>query len=585
MVSSSIAPNKEVYQQFSLSVVVIGSGGAGSITTGNLLLEACARAGCFGIMTRSVGPQIRGGEAAAMLRLSADPVTCISDRYDILLAMDWNNVDRFAGEIPLDADSIIIADPGAGEIPEIITASNAGVVKLPIGDLAKEVKKGRPNMIALGILAEMMDLPRDAVTVAVAKQLGGKGEQVLQSSLAAIDTGRNACSGLARRPAPHNNSNGSEHWIISGNEALGLGAVRGGIRFVAAYPITPATDVLEWMASGLARVGGTLVQAEDELASINMIIGAAYGGVPSLTATSGPGLSLMIEGLGLAVGSEIPIVVVDVMRVGPSTGIATKPEQSDLNIAVYGFHGDAPHVVLAPTSINDCLFTAQWGVYLAEAMQVPALILSDQYLGQAHEIISPPATVSYRAQREIALQPDAGFRRYAVTESGISPMSIPGTPGGEYTADGLEHSPKGTPSTSSEDHAVQMEKRARKVTGFDYGDHWADVEGEGDIAVITWGSTTGAVREALKRLGHQGIENIKIISIRLLLPVQSEQFSAAMEGVNNVLIVEQSHSAQFHHYLRAHYDLPARVEVLHRAGPLVLRPAEIVEKIKSWSTS
>ena len=583
--NSRIAPEKEVYQQFSLSVVVIGSGGAGSITTGNLLLEACARAGCFGIMTRSVGPQIRGGEAAAMLRLSADPVTCISDRYDILLAMDWNNVDRFAGEIPLDSDSIIIADPGAGQIPELIIRSHARVVELPIGDLAKQVKKGRPNMIALGILAELMDLPRDSVIVAVEKQLGSKGEQVLETSIAAVDAGRNASSGLAKRPAPHNNSNGSEHWIISGNEALGLGAVRGGIRFVAAYPITPATDVLEWMASGLARVGGTLVQAEDELASINMIIGAAYGGVPSLTATSGPGLSLMIEGLGLAVSAEVPIVVVDVMRVGPSTGIATKPEQSDLNIAVYGFHGDAPHLVLAPTSINDCLFTAQWGVYLAEAMQVPALILSDQYLGQAHEIISPPTPVSYRAKRDIALQPDNAFQRYAVTESGVSPMSIPGTPGGEYTADGLEHSPKGTPSTRSEDHAVQMDKRARKVTGFDYGDHWADIEGNGDIAVITWGSTTGAIREALNRLRREGVNNIKLISIRLLLPVQRERFCAAMNGINKVLIVEQSHSAQFHHYLRAHYELPPGVEVLHRAGPLVLRPVEIVEKIRSWSTS
>jgi len=293
----------------------------------------------------------------------------------------------------------------------------------------------------------------------------------------------------------------------------------------------------------------------------------------------------MMEGLGLAVGSEVPVVVVDVMRVGPSTGIATKPEQSDLNIAVYGFHGDAPHLVLAPNSISDCLFTAQWGVYLAEAMQVPALILSDQYLGQAHEIIHPPKPVSYTAQRAIAVQPDAGYRRYAVTESGISPMSIPGTTGGEYTADGLEHSTAGTPSTRAEDHAMQMDKRARKVAGFAYGDHWADIEGDGEVAVITWGSTTGAIREAIKRLRHEGMNNIRLISIRLLLPVQQEYFSAALIGVNRVLIVEQSHSAQFLHYLRAHYSLPPDVEVLHRAGPLLLRPAEIVEKIKSWSAS
>ena len=316
-----------------------------------------------------------------------------------------------------------------------------------------------------------------------------------------------------------------------------------------------------------------------------MIIGASYGGVPSLTATSGPGMSLMMEGLGLAVGSEVPVVVVDVMRVGPSTGIATKPEQSDLNIAVYGFHGDAPHLVLAPNSISDCLLTAQWGVYLAEAMQVPALILSDQYLGQAHEIIHPPQPVSYIAQRAIAAQPDADYRRYAVTESGISPMSIPGTPGGQYTADGLEHSIAGTPSTRAEDHAMQMDKRSRKVAGFDYGDLWADIEGDGEVAVITWGSTTGAIREAVKRLRREGMDNIRLISIRLLLPVQQERFNAALNGVSRVLVVEQSHAAQFLHYLRAHYPLPPQVEVLHRAGPLLLRPAEIVEKIKSWRAS
>ncbi len=159
--------------------------------------------------------------------------------------------------------------------------------------------------------------------------------------------------------------------------------MRGGVRFAAAYPITPATEILEWLAPNLPQVGGVLLQAEDELASINMIIGASFGGTPALTATSGPGLSLMIEALGLATAAEMPIVVVDVMRGGPSTGIPTKSEQADLNIAVYGLHGDAPHLVLAPQSVADCLFTTQWAVHLAEALQTPAIVLSDQFVGQA----------------------------------------------------------------------------------------------------------------------------------------------------------------------------------------------------------
>ena len=161
-----------------------------------------------------------------------------------------------------------------------------------------------------------------------------------------------------------------------------MGALRGGVRFAAAYPITPASEILEWLAPSFAKVGGVLLQAEDELAAINMIIGASFGGTPALTATSGPGLALMIEALGLATAAEIPVVVVDVMRAGPSTGIPTKSEQADLNIAVYGLHGDAPHLVLAPQSIADCLFTTQWAVYLAEALQAPAVVLSDQFIGR-----------------------------------------------------------------------------------------------------------------------------------------------------------------------------------------------------------
>jgi 2-oxoglutarate ferredoxin oxidoreductase subunit alpha len=567
----------------SMSIAVVGSGGAGAITTGTLLLEAAAIQGCYGILTRSVGPQIRGGEAAALVRVGNAPIDCVGDSFDILLAMDWNNVDRFAAEIPLTRDSLIIADPEQGDIPEAIAGSGAEICELPIDALAKEIKKGRTNMIALGIIAEITGLSPDSVAAVLRKQLLKKGEQALQSSIDTVQLGRQAAAGMAKRILPDCGADSGKRWLITGNHATGYGALRGGIRFVAAYPITPATEVLEWLASGLAKTGGRLVQAEDELASINMAIGASFGGVPSLTATSGPGLSLMMESLGLAVSSETPVVIIDVMRVGPSTGIATKAEQSDLNIAVYGFHGDAPHVVVAPTSVGDCLFTSQWAVYLAEAMQVPTIVLTDQYLGQTKSIISPPAAVSYRAERLVADQPSENYERYAITESGISPMAIPGTAGGQYTADGLEHSTVGTPSTRAEDHELQMDKRLRKINTFDYGDHWADIEGDGKLAIITWGSTTGAIREALKNHKPNGKDNIKLIAMRLISPAQPEKFARAMAGVEKLLVVEQSHSAQLYRFLRAHYELPAVAEVYHRAGPLLFRPGEILDKIKQWS--
>jgi 2-oxoglutarate ferredoxin oxidoreductase subunit alpha len=398
-----------------------------------------------------------------------------------------------------------------------------------------------------------------------------------------VAAGREATAGLELdRGLAHDAAVQSLRWTISGNEAAGLGALRGGVRFVAAYPITPATEILEWMTPALRELGGVLVQAEDELASINMIIGASYGGTPALTATSGPGLALMLESLGLAVASETPVVVIDVMRGGPSTGIPTKSEQTDLNVALYGLHGEAPHIVVAPNSVADCLFTTQWAVHLAEATQTPAIVLSDQLLGQARAIIDRPQRTPFVAARQVARSPGADYRRYAVSDSGVSPMSLPGTRGGQYTADGLEHNPRGTPSSQASDHRAQLDKRARKLALFDYGTSWADVEGEGEVAVVTWGSTTGAVREALARAAADGAR-ARLVSLRLLWPAQPTGLAEALAGVGRVLVVEQSHSGQFYRYLRAHYDIAAEMRPCFRPGPLPFRPAEILAELRRWS--
>jgi 2-oxoglutarate ferredoxin oxidoreductase subunit alpha len=312
-----------------------------------------------------------------------------------------------------------------------------------------------------------------------------------------------------------------------------------------------------------------------------MIIGASFGGTPSLTATSGPGLSLMIEALGLATAAEIPIVVVDVMRAGPSTGIPTKSEQADLNIAVYGCHGDAPHLVVAPQSVGDCLFTTQWATYLAEALQAPAIVLSDQFIGQARTAIERPADVAFIGQRTKTTAVEHTYKRYALAAGGISPMSIPGTRGGQYTADGLTHTERGTPTSGTTDHQAQLDKRRDKLDTFNYGDHWATIEGTGDCAVITWGSLTGPAREAIEQASAEGI-HATLIAPRLLSPVQPARFAAALKGKKRILVVEQSHGAQFYRYLRAHYDLPSGVRVLNRAGPLPIRPSEIHRAITEW---
>ena len=567
-----------------VSIALAGSGGSGVMTAGTMLLDAAARAGLYGLMVRTSGPQIRGGEAAALVRLGERPLDTLDDTFDLLLAMDWGNVNRFADEIPLRADSVMIGDADEGAAPEVFIGSGARYVPLPLKKMAKAIPGSWINMLALGLAGASAGLPASALEAAV-RASWKRSESGLQANLAALHAGIRAAaeSAIGLRPLrPAAAAAGAPRWQISGNEAAGFGAIRGGVRYVAAYPITPATELLEWMAPALTRVGGALLQAEDELASINMIIGASYGGVPSLTATAGPGLALMTEAIGLAVTAEVPIVIVDVMRGGPSTGIPAKSEQSDLSFAVAGLHGDAPRLVLAPTSIADCVATTQWAVQLAEALQAPAIVLSDQFMGQSRAIIDRPADAGFVAQRLTAAANTADYKRYRNTESGVSPMAIPGTPGVVYTADGLEHTEAGIPSSGARDHRLQLDKRERKLDRHDYGPWWADIEGDGDSAVITFGSTTGATREAVARAAAQGVRT-RLIALRLLAPARPEQLAQALQGVRRVLVVEQNHSAQLLRYLRSVYDLPGKPASFRRPGPLPLRPAELTQAILAWA--
>ena len=581
-------PRHKDKAKHSISIAITGSGGAGVMTAGNLLLEVAAQAGWYGLMVRSSGPQIRGGEAAALMRFSHTPVDCLDDRFDVLMGIDWQNIHRFADEIPVDAASVMIGDPDQGDPPEIFAARGASYAPLPFKQMSKAIAGSWPNMIALGLGAGLCGLPLESVRAVLQKSLK-KGGEKMAANIAAAEAGYAAAAKVPAAPVLAARSAGAGkkaaadgRWLITGNQAAGFGAVRGGVRFCAAYPITPATEVLEWLAPALPKVGGTLVQAEDELASVNMIVGSSYGGVPSVTATAGPGLSLMTEAIGLAVAAEVPIVVIDVMRGGPSTGIPAKSEQSDVNIAVNGLHGDAPRIVVAPNSIADCVAATQWAVHLSEALQSPAIVLSDQYFGQTRAVVDPPADIGLVGER---LKPAAGaegYRRYAITDSGISPMAIPGNPGTAYTADGLEHNERGLPSSQSGDHIRQLDKRAKKLAQHDYGERWADVEGEGDYAVVTFGSCTGAAREALARAAADGVK-ARLLSLRLLAPAQPERVAAALAGAKRVLVVEQNHTGQLHRYLRAEYDLPGEVRSYRHPGPLPVRPEEIHQQLTEWS--
>jgi len=567
----------------SFSVAITGAGGKGTITAGNILLSAAAHSGLYGLMSRSVGPQIRGGESAAMVRIGSEQVNSLGNQFDLLIALDWLNTTRFADELPLGQASIVISDPAAGPIPESLLSNQPQSEFVELDSIAKTVKGGRSNMVAVGIAGWMAGFTLNHLNAAVETTLSSKGEQVVIASSAAIENGFKYA---ARKQLLQQNLIAhmqQKRWNISGNEASGLGALRGGVRFVAAYPITPASEILEWLTPHIEKLGGALVQAEDELASINMVIGGSFGGVPSLTATSGPGLSLMIEGIGLAIASETPVVVVNVTRGGPSTGIPTKSEQSDLNIALYGPHGDAPHLVAAPLTIADCCTTIAWVTGLAEKLQTAAIVLSDQSLGQSRAIIDPPLQIELQQRDTPKKTTCAQYQRYQLTESGISPMAIPGTPGLSYVADGLEHDQRGKPSSQAIDHQQQLEKRRHKIESFDYGDYWAKIDRADDkipdLMLITWGGSTSAVEEAMIALRTEGY-SLGMIAIRLLHPLSKSAFQRAICDSSQVLVVEQNQSGQLFDYLHAQRVMPADAGSYCHSGPLPIRPNSIVSRVK-----
>ncbi|MCB1842167.1 MAG: 2-oxoacid:acceptor oxidoreductase subunit alpha [Halioglobus sp.] len=564
-----------------LTLAISGSGGAGAISTGELLLQLAARNGCYGMLKKTFSPQIRGGESAAILRLSDAPVSTIPAKIDLLIALDWQNFARFADEVPI-GDSTLVLQAGPGEPPPGIHSSR--LFTIDAAQKAADADSNWVNMFVLGMLARGLDCASETATELLAVRLQKHAQDTTAAARRALLAGYGEALPQplqARLQALHcaPDAARADRWLASGNQMAALGALEAGVRFVAAYPITPASDLLEWLAQHIEPYGGHLVQAEDELAAINMVIGASFGGVPALTATSGPGMALMSESMGLAVASETAAVVVDVMRGGPSTGIPTKSEQSDLNLALYGLHGDAPHIVLAAQSIADCHFTTAWGVQLATQLQTLVIVLSDQFLGQSLQVFDAPADACPQAVLKRAGDTEP-YLRYRDTASGISPIALPGEPGHMYTADGLEHGENAIPSPRSLDHRTQLDKRQRKLSDFDFGERWAELSGEVEAStlLICMGSVSAAALEARALLADQG-QASAVLCLRLLAPLPLATLRELLDAASRLLVIEHNHSAQLWHYLRS--LLPQyRFASLALPGPTLIQPRDILAALE-----
>ncbi len=560
-----------------INIGIAGSGGDGVVSAGDLLTAAAANEGLFCMLLKSFGAQIRGGESSIRLRISDQVVLMQGDEIDVLVALDMREMMKFHDEMIPKEGCVVLYDTGdKGINPDQLPfrEHRAYHYGIPFKNLAvKEVGTSlAKNIVMLGALCELFGLPTKGLNRAIEQKFQRKKQAVIDSNLKAVDVGAQWVREHLTKADPIEFTYEEGHaprLVMEGNEAFAFGALYAGCRFYAGYPITPSSEVLHWMHTHLPEFDGTLVQAEDEMAAIGMVLGASFGGVRAMTATSGPGVSLMNEMLGLAWTSEVGCVVLNVQRCGPSTGIPTKTEQADLNQALYGASGDAPRVVLAPADAEDCFQVAVDAFNIADCYQVPVIVLSDQFIGQRRECVrrfDPTDSKILQGQRptEADLQ---GYQRFKITDSGVSPAAVPGTPGGQFITAGIEHTEAGAPTASYTVHTQQNAKRYAKLAAI--GKEYNFVRRYGPeratIGLLGWGSTKGVMKKVLE-IGAQDGLNIAVCVPQVLNPVPREKLQDFVDSVDQLIILELSYGAQFYRYLRAELNLPANTISYARSG-------------------
>ena len=499
------------------------------------------------VMTYMTIPStISGGPSIYQVRLGTGEVLSAGDDVDILVAFyqhsynDHINTLRDGGILIYDADNVK-PDENQKRYRSVGVHITGQTVEA-IGGTAKD--KGK-NMFVLGLLARMYDLDVPKLESMLQAYYKSKGDDVIRNVIGAFNAGYGYDIGRLTdtfKFVPSTNKTARKQVVTDGNQAIAYGALAAGIRFGAGYPITPWSSVMEILRAELPKYGGIFVQAEDELAAIAIACGASYSGHLSLTGTSGPGLSLKTEALGWAVMAEMPIVIIDVQRGGPSTGLPTNVEQSDLNIACFGGHGDSPRIVLAPSSVEDCFYVTLEAAKLAREYSCPAIVLTDQALATRVETWEMPDIAKLMQDLTPDFAPRGpNYKAYQNTVDGIAHHAPPGTPmlDGKYpVVTGLEHDETGHPASRPANHVMMVAKRRRKLQVLASRLPKAETYGppEGNVLLVSWGSSHGPVREAVDKARAEG-ESVSGLNIRYIQPLQPG-ISEIMDGFNHIFVVE-----------------------------------------------
>ena len=535
------------------SVMIAGKAGDGVLFTGNVLAKILKMSGLEIVTYRDFPSNIRGEPTNYTIRASIKRIYGRADKLDILLAFDCEAILRHekkmakGGVVLCDGEDFIEIAPS---VTNKVTHHKFLLKKLARENFGKEIFK---NMIALGALSYILDLDFSIIKQIISVMfLEKKGKAVVQKNINAINLGFEEAKKIIEERYRHVLLRKKEknRLFLSGNEAIALGALAAGCRFFAAYPICPATEIWQWLAINLPQFNGIVIQTEDELAAVNMALGASYAGVRTMTSTSGPGASLMMEAFGLSGMAEIPIVVAHVQRTGPSTGMPTKTEQGDLNQWVYGSHGEFPRIILSPGTVEECFeFTIQ-AFNLAEKYQCPVILLTEQDYGQNLRTVKKFDLSRVKIDRGKLLSQEEllkikDFKRYEFTKDGISPRAIPSQIGGIHMVEGNEHNERGYRNEDSENRVKMMEKRMKKLKSASRELIPPKVWGEkdGEIGVIGFGSTFGPIQEAIKQLKERGIK-AKFLQLRTLWPFPTREVDQFVSKSREIFVVENNFTGQ-----------------------------------------
>ncbi|MBY6050271.1 2-oxoacid:acceptor oxidoreductase subunit alpha [Cytobacillus firmus] len=571
-----------------LSWKVGGQQGEGIESTGEIFSIALNRLGYYLYGYRHFSSRIKGGHTNNKIRVSTSQIRSISDDLDILVAFDQETIDLNYKE--LHDKGIMIAD--AKFDPKQPEDTNAVLFAVPFTEIATELGTSlMKNMVAVGATCAVLNLDIKVFEEVVQEIFGRKGQQVVDKNMEAIQAGFDFMKEKLSDDVELmelEKADGLKRLFMIGNDAIALGALAGGCRFMAAYPITPASEIMEYLIKKLPALGGSVIQTEDEIAAVTMAIGANYAGVRSLTASAGPGLSLKMEAIGLSGITETPLVIVDTQRGGPSTGLPTKQEQSDLMAMIYGTHGEIPKIVLAPSTVQEAFYDTAEAFNLAEEYQCPVIILSDLQLSLGKQTVEPLdfSKVEIRRGKLVTeelpeIENKGYFKRFEVTEDGVSPRVIPGMKNGIHHVTGVEHDETGKPSESAANRNAQMDKRFRKVENIKFNTpvHKNAPHEEADLLIVGFNSTRGAIEEAMTRLEQDGIK-VNHAQVRLIHPFPTDELLPLVKTAKKIAVVENNATGQLANIMKMNVGHAEKVYKLLKYDGNPFLPHEIHTKCK-----